>query len=128
MLEYLYTGNCMITAESVMEIWWAAKMYRMVALEGFCERMLQDCIDVDNCTALLERAETINSRLKMHILNFMIVNFDAINIQYPKLFEEEVDQTTKDYILKRRPAKMSTTEMEKFRQTFNLQKVDSKAV
>lgn len=127
LLEYLYTGSCNITGDTVLDLWWAAQLYQMTGLVSLCEKVLQDSLDTENCFLLLDRAKTINSRLKLFILNYIVVNYDQVvanNEANKKYLDEPENHDIKDWINNHRPVKMSQIEAERFRQMFHAQKVN----
>jgi hypothetical protein len=136
-MTYLYTGQAMITSENVMDIWQAASSLNFTGLRGVCERrvlfvsfipmrklwptdgavtlsrFIQEAIDVENCIALLLRAELVGSRvLKYAILNFIISSYETV-----KRSEAGSQLTTehREFIEARAPVKATRLNLAKYK-------------
>uniref|UniRef100_A0A7M6DN97 Uncharacterized protein n=2 Tax=Clytia hemisphaerica TaxID=252671 RepID=A0A7M6DN97_9CNID len=87
LIEYIQTGSCVITPETVVGLACAAEYYQVDELIDLCERSCQQMCDIRNLPVLL-------TSIRQHILRYSI----AIKLeQYVKSFTESCNNELFDF-------------------------------
>lgn len=80
LLRYLYTGSIDITPETVVELFIAANEYSIVPVIKQSERMIENALDLENVTDLLDLANLHGSNeLKQVCINFVLKELNRPN-------------------------------------------------
>ncbi|XP_078699897.1 kelch-like protein 26 [Branchiostoma floridae x Branchiostoma belcheri] len=76
LVDYAYTGELVVTKESVSDLARAASLLLMEEPLEICQAKLEECVDLDNCHDLLNFAQSYNLRkLEAAVFAFMGTNF-----------------------------------------------------
>jgi len=79
-VNFLYTGEVNVIADTAVDLLAAANLYRLEELKSICESTLQQWVDKDNATYLLQVADLhAASILKVFCTNFILKQFDTIS-------------------------------------------------
>jgi hypothetical protein len=61
MLQYIYTGECNLHSENIIELYMSSNQYRLSDLKQLCESYIQDNLEITNVTEILAIAQIYNS-------------------------------------------------------------------
>ena len=79
-LTYLYTDECQITLNNVMELFELADLWGVERLKFMCEQAIINNIDTDNAAAILHASDQHSAqRLREQTMEFIINNFDGVS-------------------------------------------------
>ena len=79
-LTYLYTDECQITLNNVMELFETADLFGIERLKFMCEQAIINNIDCDNAAAILHASDQHSAmRLREQTMEFIISNFDGVS-------------------------------------------------
>ena len=79
-LTYLYTDECQITLNNVMELFETADLFGIERLKFMCEQAIINNIDCDNAAAILHASDQHSAmRLREQTMEFIINNFDGVS-------------------------------------------------
>lgn len=61
LLEFIYTGECSLHSENIIELYMSSNQYRLSDLKQLCESYIQDNLEVNNVIEILVIAQLYNS-------------------------------------------------------------------
>ena len=80
MLTYLYTDECQITIDNVMEIFEQSDQLGIERLKQMCEQAILMNLDTDNAAGILLASDQHSAdRLRKRTLDFIVQNFDTVS-------------------------------------------------
>ena len=76
----MYTDECQITLNNVMELFELADLWGVERLKFMCEQAIINNIDTDNAAAILHASDQHSAqRLREQTMEFIINNFDGVS-------------------------------------------------